>query len=46
LQYQKKARHCSKYAAAFAYWIKSVRTGPIFIAKKQKKYPPAKGGCP
>ena len=34
--YQKKARHCSKYAAAFACWIKSVRTGPIFTAKKQK----------
>lgn len=34
--YQKKARHCSKYAATFACWIKSVRTGPIFTAKKQK----------
>ena len=35
-EYQKKARHCSKYAATFACWIKSVRTGPIFTAKKQK----------
>ena len=34
--YQKKARHCSKYAATFACWIKSVRTCPIFTAKKQK----------
>ena len=34
--YQKKARHCSKYAATFACWIKSVRTGPIFTVKKQK----------
>ena len=34
--YQKKARHCSKYAATFACWIESVRTGPIFTAKSKK----------
>ena len=39
--YQKKTRHCSKYAATFACWIESVRTGPIFTTKSKKIKPPS-----